>query len=277
MDRSIIVKAVYPGLDHSGIAYEELVSVGHGNFQYDTPENDASANANNPRFEMIVSMKLINNWKTLSIFGRNGFPFNEAFLNWVHFTTKDFRKDTYNVNDHSKPHGGGWCECPSGKIYQVAKNGEQCSSGLACTNGKDLLCQNGLNSDLAYKSVNCDLQGSAIKLATSDTEHDYFVLGKTEALTGVIQNVFGEMQACFFGKFGVDENGVKFMIAVVLGKDTQRGGALYAIFDSDREIWHFKISNGTKIVYPQEYLDLMKDSRNKSLAQELMAPENLEC
>jgi hypothetical protein len=233
MDESINCKAVYTGLDHSGIAYEELLSIGHGYFRYDTPENDASTNANYPRFEMVVSMKVNNNWKTLSLFGRNGFIFNEALLDWMDFTTKDFRKDTYNVNDNSKPHGGGWCECPSGKIYQVAKNGEQCSSGLACTNGKDLLCQNGLNSDLAYKSVNCDLQGSAIKLATSDIEHDYFVLGKTEALTGVIQNVFGEVQACFFGKFGVDENGVKIMIAVVLGKDTQRGGALYAIFDSD--------------------------------------------
>jgi hypothetical protein len=224
-DSSVICKAVYTGVDHSGIAYEELLTVGHGYFQFEIPEQDASTNSKTPRFVLVVTMKVNNDWKTLSLFGRNGFPFTKGLLGFMDFTTNDFRKDTYNVDDHSKPHGGGWCECPSGKIYQVAKNGEQCSSGLACTNGKDLLCQNGLNSDLAYKSVYCDLQASAIKLATSDTEHGYFVLGRTESVTGVIQSVFGEMQACFFGKFGVDENGVKFMIAVVLGKDTQRGGA----------------------------------------------------
>ena len=277
-DRSVVCTAVYKGVHESGKTYEQVITVGNGYFNFNIPEKDASANAAIPSFGLEVTMTLTNDWKTIDLFSRSGFLLTKGLSQVMAFNTKDFQNDTYNVDDDSKPNGGGWCECPSGKIYQVAKNGKECSSGLACTNGKDLLCQNGQNSELAYKSVYCDIQDGAIKLITSDTEHAYYILRRVQSIFGLIQNVLGEMHGSFIGKFDIDENGVKFMKAIVLGvENTERPGAQYGIFDSDQRIWHLKISNAKKIVYPQEYLDLMKAKSNKLPAKELMASENLEC
>jgi hypothetical protein len=155
-------------------------------------------------------------WKTVDLFIENGIKFKDGIQKELDFFPIIHENDLYNENDETKPHGGGWCRCLSGKMYKVAKNGPYCSAGLACTNGIEALCEPGVFPDFANKSVDC---GSAMvfeQLEAVDNESEFYAIIKGEFINGIFKNVLGIFGTVFFGRFEDDRNTIK---GILLAKD----------------------------------------------------------
>lgn len=147
--------------------------------------------------------------KTVDLFLENGIDFKDGIQKNLDFLPILHEEDHYNENDQTKPHGGGWCQCLSGKKYKVSKNGPYCSDGLACTNGIEALCEPGVFPDFANKSVNCGSTMLHKLLETVDNRDEFYAVIKEESIYGILRNVLGTLGTVFLGRFEDHRNTIK--------------------------------------------------------------------